>query len=314
MERTSQWDIVVVGGAYTDFVVRGSHLPTPGEAVQSQEFLETPGGKGANQAVAAARLGAAHVALVACIGMDQRGDENITHFEQEGIDTRYIVRAPAASGMSLLQVGENGQTQRMCALGASQQLSEQDVYAAADAIRAAKVLLLQLEVPTQAVLAAAHLAHEAGTSIIFDPSPPENTPEELLPLVHLIKPDAEEAKVLTGIQVQNKEAAHQAAQKLLQRGVRAVAIEAGEEGDLIVSHEHTSWLPRLPVQSIDATGAGDAFIGALAVAHIEGRSLEEAGLFASVAAALTTTKLGARPALPRRQDVMNFLAHLKQVR
>jgi ribokinase len=306
-----QWDIIVVGGAYTDFVVRGPHLPVPGETVMGHDFLTLPGGKGSNQAVTAARLGVKRLAMVARIGSDRRGDEIIEAFKQEGVDTRYIARdTRTASGISLIQVEEHGQKQMMFSFGAGQQLTEADISPVADAIRTAKVLMLQLEIPAKPLLAAARLAHAAGVPIIFDPAPPLDTPEELLPLVTIIKPDAKEAEKLTSQAVHDRETARKAAKMLLQRGVQVVAIQAGDEGDLLVWQEQEVWLPRLPVNSIDATGAGDAFAGALAVALVEQRSLEDAGHFANAAAAITTTRLGARTALPRRKEVQDLLAHL----
>ncbi len=303
------WDILVIGGAYMDYLVRGPRLPVPGETVQGQEGLIVPGGKGANQAVAAARLGARRVAMVARLSTDRQGDEMLAVFKQEGIETRFLVRdAHTPTGLSLIQVEERGQKQMMFSLGASQHLSLADVLAASEAIKQTRVLLVQLEIPPQPLLAAVRLAYTAGASIIFDPAPPLETPEELLPLVTIIKPDATEAEKLTGKHVHDRETARQAAQILLERGVQAVAIQAGAEGNLLVWHHQERWLPHLPVKSIDATGAGDAFAGALAVALAEQQSPEEAGRFASAAAALTTTKLGARPALPSRHAVQNLLA------
>jgi ribokinase len=276
-----------------------------------QEGIMAPGGKGANQAVAAARLGKHSVALVARVSTDRQGDEIVSAFEQESVDTRFIVRdSQRPTGMSLIQVEEHGEKQMMFSLGASHHLTQADVSAAGEALQSAKVVLLQLEISRETLLKAAQFVHAVGASIIFDPAPPLDTPEELLPLVTIIKPDAREAEKLTGKKVHNRETARQAAQQLLKRGVKVVSIQAGDEGDLLVWQEQELWLPRLSVKSIDATGAGDTLAGALAVALVEQRSLEDAGHFASAAAALATTKLGARPALPSRQDVEALLSRL----
>jgi ribokinase len=306
-----EWDIVVVGGAYTDYVVRGPELPTPGETVRGQEFLILPGGKGANQAVAAARLGARRVAFVARVGSDDRGDEIIRQFQLEYVDTRYVVRDHSIpTGVSLIQANEQGRKQMMVALSASQALTTEDVERASAAITSTSVLLTQLEIPLESAMKAIRLAREAGATIIFDPAPAAKIPDELFPLVDVIKPDAKEAETITGILVTDRSTAQQAAHMLMQRGVKAVVIQAGSQGDLAVWKDGERWLPRIPVKAVDATGAGDTLAAALAVALVEGRSLDEAGPFASAAAALTTTKLGARPALPYRQQVEELLAHI----
>ncbi len=312
MAQATAWDIVVVGGAYTDYVVRGEKLPTPGETVVGKEFLIVPGGKGANQAVAAARLGAARMAFVGRVGSDARGDEIVRQFQAEHVDTRYITRDQSIStGISLIQANDQGRKQMMVALGASQALSVDEVSRASDAITSAKILLTQLEVPPGVTLAAIRLAHQSGVKIIFDPAPVTSIPAELFPMVDVIKPDTKEAEALTGLHVTDRGSARQAAQQLMKQGVKAVAVQAGSQGDLLVWQGGERWLPRIPVKAVDATGAGDTFAAALAVALAEGRSLEEAGPFASVAAALTTTKVGARPALPYRHEVEALLARIK---
>lgn len=309
MIQTVTWDIVVVGGAYTDYVVRGEQLPTIGETVVGQEFLTEPGGKGANQAAAAARLGAGRVAFVGRVGSDARGDEIIRQFQAEQVDTQYITHDQSLpTGISLIQVNKQGSTQMMVALGASHALTINDVYHASAALTSTKVLLTQLEVPLDAALAAIRLAGQSGAKIIFDPAPASPVPGELFPMVDVIKPDTKEAETLTGLHVTDRASARQAAQHLLEQGVKAVAVQAGNQGDLLVWQGGERWLPRIPVHAVDATGAGDTFAAALAVALAEGRSLEEAGPFASAAAALKTTKLGARAALPRRQEVEAFLS------
>jgi ribokinase len=311
MIQASRWDIVVVGGAYTDYMVRGSTLPTPGETVVGNEFLEVPGSKGSNQAVEAARLGA-RVAMVARVGADRRGDEIIESLKDEGVETRYMVRdSSAKTGISLIQINEQGKPQMMVALGANSSTTIEDVQQAAEAIKASKVLLTQLEVPLEVAMAAVRIGHEAGAQVIFDPAPVGggHLPDGLLQMVDVIKPDTKEAQAITGIHVHDRASARQAAQQLFKRGVKAASVQAGSQGDLLVWHDGELWLPRIPVKSIDATGAGDTFAAALAVALAEGRSFTDAGPFASAAAALATTRLGARPALPRRNEVMDLLSH-----
>jgi ribokinase len=312
MVQSPEWDIVVVGGAYTDYVVRGPALPAPGETVRGKDFLILPGGKGANQAVAAARLGPHRIAFLGRVGNDDRGNEIIQQFQVEHVDTRYMVRdSSLPTGISLIQANEQGRKQMMVALSASQALTVDDVKRASAAITSTRILLTQLEVPPETALAAIRLARESGAKVIFDPAPAASVPGEFFPLIDVIKPDAKEAATLTGIHVTDRDTARAAAHTLMQRGALAVVVQAGSQGDLAVWNGSERWLPRIPVKAVDATGAGDTLAGALAVALVEGRSLDEAGPFASAAAALATTKLGARPALPYRQQVEELLSRLK---
>jgi ribokinase len=304
--KNSEPDIVVLGGANTDYTVRTSKLPAPGATAQGDLFLIEQGGKGANQAVAAARLGA-RVAFIARIGQDSRGDAMLARLHKEGVDTRYVVYDPdAPTGAAVIQVDAAGEKQIAAAPNANGNLSVADVERA-HIIEQARVLLCQLETPLEGVLAAARRAHAAGAQIVLDPAPPAELPGELLQLLTVIKPNRNEAEALTGIQSKDRAAARKAAEQLRSRGVKAVAIQAGDAGDLLVWADGECWLPRIAVDSVDATGAGDAFAAALAVALAEDKSWPEAGRLASAAAALTTTKLGAQPALPRRAEVTALL-------
>ncbi len=306
--ETPGWDVVVVGGANTDYLVRGPRLPGPGETAQGDEFQEAPGGKGANQAVAAARLGA-RVAFVGRVGSGDRGDQVLARLHQEGVDTHYVVRDHSTyTGVALVMVAESGEKQILAASGANRHLSIADVQAAAEAIRHAKVVLTQLETSLEITETVARLGHEAGAKVLLDPSPPVGLPDELLHQIAVIKPNSREAQALTGIEVKDRTTAHRAAEALLRRGVGAVAVQAGEEGNLIVWREGEMFMAKVPVKSVDATGAGDAFIAALGVMLAEGKSLAEAGPFANAAAALTTTVLGAQAALPYRDAVLQLLA------
>ena len=204
-----------------------------------------------------------------------------------------------------------GEKQILSAPGANQRLSVSDVQRAAKLIRNARVLVLQFEVPMAANLVAAHLARNAGVAIVLDPAPGRRAPRELLRLVTVIRPNELEAEALTGVKVSNRASARTAAKRLLGHGAQAAIIAAGR-GNLLVWRAENDrsdelWLPKLPVKSIDATGAGDAFVAAVAVALVEGHPFTEAAIFANAAAALTTTKLGAQPALPRRPAVLSLL-------
>jgi ribokinase len=228
------------------------------------------------------------------------------------VDTRYIVRdTEAPTGVALVMVGEGGEKQILTAPGANRRLTAADVRAAAAAIAKTQSVLIQCEVPLETVGTAARLGREAGARVVLDPAPPISLPDELLRLVDVIKPNAGEADALTGVRVHDRASARAAAQHLLARGVNIVAVQAGEEGNLLVWHDGECWLPPVPVKSVDATGAGDAFAAALTVRMAEGCSLQEAGAAANAAAALTTTALGAQAGLPRRAAVLALLAQAR---
>jgi ribokinase len=305
---TPEWDVVVVGGANTDYLARGSALPAPGSTADGDIFLEAPGGKGANQAVAAARLGA-RVALIARLGIDARGNDLHDALAAEGVDLRYVMRDDRSpTGAALIHVDQTGQKQILAVLGANRRLTPADVERASSVLRSTRVLLAQLEVPVETVSAAVRLARAGGARIVLDPAPAVPLADDLLQLVDVIKPNAQEAEVLTGIPVRNRESASRAARRLIERGVRAAAVQAGDEGDVLVWRDGESWLPRIRIDAVDATGAGDAFAATIASALAEGKPLIEAGRMASAAAALATTAIGAQAGLPRRDRLLAFIS------
>ncbi|RUO94787.1 ribokinase [Corallococcus sp. AB018] len=299
--------IVVVGGVATDYLVRGPSLPEPGGSAEGDVFQEALGGKGANGAVAAVRLGA-RASLVARVGTDGRGLRQVALLEREGVALEGVVPDPKApSGAVLVMVDGHGRKQTFFSPGANHRLSIRDVLRSAERIATAKVLLVQLEVPLEAVQAAVRLARAAGVRVVLDPAPAVPLPEVLLEDVHVIRPNASEARTLTGITVHGRASARRAARNLLMRGVGA-AIIAAPGGSLLVSREEEAWLPELPVDTVDTTGAGDAFSAALCVALAESQPLLSAARFAHAAAAIATTRLGAQAGLPYRDEVLGLLA------
>jgi ribokinase len=308
MASRFRYDVVVVGGANTDHVARGEHLPTPDHAaVVGDAYRTGPGGKGANQAVAAARLGA-RVAFIGCVGDDRRGDQLYDHLQAEGVDVRYVVRDDRApTGVTLIHVDASGHRHSLSVLGANLTLAPEDVSAAREAIESAAVVATQLEIPMPAVEASVHLAHDAGAKVILDPAPPLALPPGLLRLVDLVTPNAEEAEFLTGVHVQGLVTARAAGIRLLREGAGAAAVQAGDEGNLIVWPDGEWWNPYLDVDAVDLTGAGDAYTAALAVALAEGHGWAEAAPFANAASGLATTGLGAQAPLPLRQWVSDVL-------
>jgi len=302
----------VLGGANMDYLIRGERLPAPGETVDGCEFLQAAGGKGANQAVAAARLGA-RVAFIGKVGSDDSGQKLIRGLKAEGIDVRCVLRdRTTPSGAALIMVDGSGEKAILTAPGANHKLTIADCDRAASVIRNARVLLVQFEVPIRVVAHAVQVASRAGAKVIVDPAPPQGgVPRSLLGCVDVIRPNSSEAKALTGIAVEDRRSAMRAAHRLFEAGVRsAVAIQAGDDGDMIVSRQSPGapiCLPRIKVKTVDATGAGDAFAAGLAVALARGLPYGVAGRFASSSAALATTKFGAQPAMPKLGEVLALM-------
>jgi ribokinase len=301
----SQPRIVVVGSSNTDMIVRADRLPMPGETVLGGDLTMAAGGKGANQAVAAARVGA-HVTFVARVGQDMFGQQTLAAFEREGLDLRYLLRDPAApSGVALIVVGPGGQNIIAVAPGANRDLSPADVAAAQPAIAQARAMLLQLEIPIHTVLAAALAGRAAGLIVILNPAPAESLPATLYESIDVLTPNEHEAALLTGLSPDQPEAA---AQALLARGVGVVIVTLGEAGVLLArGGVPPRRLPGFRVQAVDSTAAGDAFSGSLAAALARGDDLDAAVCYAQAAAAISVTRSGAQPSLPRADEVEQFL-------
>ncbi len=302
--------IVVVGSSNTDMVVKTPHIPAPGETVLGGEFVMAAGGKGANQAVAAARLDA-QVTLVARLGKDVFGERALAGFRQEGIVTDHVAVDPeAASGVALIFVDADGENSIAVAPGANARLSPEDVQRAKGAIEAADVLLLQLEIPLETVQRAAEMAHRAGVRVILNPAPApaEPLPAELLAHVHVLTPNEGEAGLLAGVPVTGPQNGEAAARRLIGQGVGVVIVTLGAQGALVVTPDLRQLVPGFSVDAVDTTAAGDAFNGGLAVALAEGKPLAEAVRFANGCGALATTRLGAQPSLPMAGEVAAFIA------
>jgi ribokinase len=298
--------IVVVGSVNTDMVVKSERIPAPGETITGGQFVMAAGGKGANQAVAAARLGA-QVTLVAKVGRDVFGDQAVENYRREGIATDLVLRDPAlATGVALILVDQKGENSIAVAPGANFSITPDEVAQAAARIRQADVLLLQLEIPLDTVEAAARIAAEAGVSVVLDPAPVAPLSDALLACVKVIKPNEHEAERLTGVRVTDEASARQAAEQLLSRGVQHAVITLGPRGALWVSRDWSVFVPGTPVQAVDSTAAGDAFSGGLACAMARGLSMDEAVREACLVGALATTRLGAQPSMPTAAELAVF--------
>jgi len=301
--------VTVAGSLNMDLVVRAPRIPEPGETIIGGEFRTVPGGKGANQAVAAARLGA-QVAMVGRVGGDAFGGLLLENLAAAGVDPAFVTRDPqAATGVALIEVDDAGQNSIVVVSGANMRLALADVEAAAAAIGVADVLLLQLESPLETVTRAAQVARAQGVTVILNPAPARPVPAGLLGLVDVLIPNESETALLTGLPVGDQEQAQAAAAALRRMGVATVILTLGERGALLAYEGGAELFPAFDVTPVDTTAAGDAFVGGLAVALAEGRPLQEAVRWGNAAGALATTRLGAQPSLPTRQALEEMLAH-----
>lgn len=295
--------ILVVGSSNTDMVVQTTKLPAPGETVLGGTFFMNPGGKGANQAVAAARL-TGNVTFVAKVGADIFGEQAVAGFRQEGIDTSYIQTDPAhPSGVALINVDAAGENCITVAPGANAHLRPTEVDTALTAVGADTLVLVQLEIPLDTVTHAISEAASRGLRVILNPAPAQPLPNELFPHLFVITPNETEAELLTGIRVDDLESAGQAAQKLHDMGVSNVIITLGSKGAYLSTGTESQLIPTAPVKAVDTTAAGDCFNGALAVALAEKRPLADAIAFACKAASISVTRMGAQASMPRRTEI-----------
>lgn len=304
--------VLVIGSANMDFTVAVPRLPAEGETVAGGTFYVSHGGKGANQAVAARRLGA-EVRFVGCVGQDSQGDQVAEQLQAEGIPTDGLIHVEdAPTGVALIIVDTAGRNQIAVASGANLLLLPDLTRRHVSLVAWAQVLLCQLEIPVPTVQWALATGREHGVLTILNPAPAQQLPDALLSLVDCLTPNAVEAEALTGIVVEGPETAARAAQHLLARGVKRVIVTLGTDGVLFCDGDSALHFPAFPVEAVDTTGAGDAFNGGLAVGLAAGGTWEQALPLANAAAALTCTKRGAQTSFPRRAEVEAFMRGLKR--
>ncbi len=290
--------IFVIGSSNTDMVIRSELHPKPGQTVLGNDFMINPGGKGANQAVAAARLGGA-VTFVAKLGEDLFGKQAIEHFKKEKIDTQFIsFEATEPSGVALITVDAKGENTIVVAAGANQFLLKKEIDLVANSFQAGDLALFQLEIPLETVIYGIKLANEKGLKTILNPAPAQVLPNNLFQGLFAITPNETEASMLTGIDVVDLDSAKKAAEVLLQKGVQQVIITLGAKGALYVSNHESFLVETEKVIAVDTTAAGDCFNGALAVSLSKGMSWMEAIAYACKAASISVTRLGAQASMP----------------
>jgi ribokinase len=296
--------VVVVGSANVDFFFKTDSLPSPGETVIASAFNKSYGGKGANQAVTVSRLGGR--ALMLCrVGGDASGNELLVNFDNAGVDTEYIIRDPkSSSGMAFITVDRKGENTIVIFSGANMRLSPSDLQGITDEIRNAKVVVSQLEIPIQTVRRTAEVARDKDALFILNPAPaPSQDISDILRLVDILCPNRRETESLTGVRMRSMDDARRASDRLRKKGVKRVVLTLGAEGAFLANEIMEQHIPCPPAAVRDTTGAGDAFVGALAYALASRSNMVDAVQFANVAAAISVTKDGTQTGLPTLDEI-----------
>lgn len=295
--------ILVVGSSNTDMVVKSAHLPLPGETVLGGQFFTFAGGKGANQAVAAAKLGG-DVTFLAKVGNDALGKAAVEGFKKEGINVSHIITDPEShSGVALIMVEDSGENCISVASGANGKFTNSDIEDATDLIEKADFVLVQLEIPLEAVTALVDKAFAHGVPVILNPAPARPLSDKLISKLFIITPNETEAELLTGLKVTDEVSAAKAAEILREKGAKLVIITLGAKGAFLLSDQEEILIPSIQVNAVDTTAAGDTFNGALTVALSEGMEIKAAIRFANQAAAISVTRMGAQGSQPYRSEL-----------
>lgn len=297
--------IVVVGSSNVDLTARVRSLPHPGETVGGATLLKANGGKGANQAVAAARMGG-DVVFLTCLGNDASGEMLSAQFAADGIDTSCIKLSATPTGTALIFVDDNAENCIAVAPGSNNDLLPADIDAARSFIEGAGYLLVQLEIPMPTVVRSVELADSMGIRTILNPAPMNPVPNELFSHIWLITPNQTEAEQLTGIRVVSEDDARKAADALFAKGVQNVIVTMGSKGSMVCTPETAVFVPSRKVQAVDTTGAGDVYNGTLVAALAEGRTLTEAARLATLASSVAVTRMGAQTSAPYRNEIDNI--------
>ncbi len=298
-------DVLVIGSLNADLVVRAPHFPAPGETITGDDLVILPGGKGANQSVAAARQGSS-VAMLGRVGKDNFGELLLDNLKNNHVDTKQIKREDASTGTAMIIVDQRGQNSIVLSPGANGKVRPEDVKPASFAD--VELVLFQLEIPLETVLHAAATAKEKGIRILLNPAPARALPDELIAQSDFLLPNESELNLLTGLPVSDVSSAERAARALIAKGAQTVIVTLGAQGALLVTQDEAKHIPPFEVDVVDTTAAGDAFIGGFASALLRGLGLEESVRYANACGALATTKFGAQPSLPTKEDVENLMS------
>jgi ribokinase len=297
--------IVVIGSCNTDMTIKADRLPVPGETILGGTFFMNPGGKGANQAVAAARMGG-NVTLISKTGNDVFGKQSVMLFAAENIKTNYIFTDPKhPSGVALITVDSNGENCIVVASGANAYLTPADIDTTITAIEGSELILMQLEIPIETVEYVAELAASKGIKVILNPAPARALSNALLKNLYIIIPNKSEAEILSGIKVTDIESAKQAAEIISTKGVDIVVITLGSQGALIKEYADYHFVEAYQVNAVDTTAAGDTFCGTVCVGLSEGKSILDSVKMAARSSALTVTRMGAQASLPYRSELLS---------
>jgi ribokinase len=301
--------IVVIGSSNVDLLMKMDHLPEKGETVTDAEFFQVYGGKGANQAVAAARAGG-QVAFVNCVGEDAYTPQMVQNYEDDGIDTSCVFHEKGiASGHALIMIGGQGMNYISVAPGANYRLNPEKIDAVIPMIDEAAIIVMQYEIKDDTLKYVIDLANMKGIPILWNFAPARAFDLSYIPKVNILVLNEVEAGFLDNMNVSDENEAEEAAKKLINGGVEKVIITLGSRGAFVMTNVEKVSVPSFKVDAIDTTAAGDTFCGAYAVALVEGRSAEESLKFASAAAAISVTRIGAQPSAPLRKEIDEFLAH-----
>jgi ribokinase len=306
--------IVVFGSLNMDLTVRTPRFPQSGETIIGDTFRTSPGGKGANQAVACARLGASTF-MVGRVGEDAFGESLQLELKKAGVHTEYVnIDQESSSGVALITVDQSAENTIIVVPGANGKIDRDDLEILEKALEGATHLLVQLEIPLEMVLEASRIASQSGIAVILDPAPAVDLPKELYQSIDIITPNETEAEILVGFAIRNQQDASRASRILLDRGVKRVVIKMGSEGAFAASDEFEKFYPAIPVKAVDTVAAGDAFNAGMAVALSEGMPFEEAILWGITAGALSVMGEGAQPSMPGRNDLEQMLMKIGEAK
>ena len=298
-------NICVIGSLNMDLVVNVDTMPKPGQTIIGSNFKEVPGGKGANLAVAMARLNG-NVSMIGKVGEDGFGQTLINSLKNDKVDTTYIQTAKGATGVALITVDKNAQNSIVVSPGANFEVKEDDIDNNIEAIKNSDIVVLQLETPLNTIKYALNKAKELNKYTILNPAPAVKLDDEIIKNVDLLTPNETELEIISGVSIETEEDIQKAAQIMIEKGVKELIVTLGSKGSLYINKEKSMFKKAYKVEAVDTTAAGDSYTGALAVALSNDKTIEEAMDFASKVGALSVLKEGAQSSLPTLEDVKNF--------